>query len=89
MKDTCRLLDALKQWNPFARNTSLQDVVNCVTANEGVNVDKVLLVVRLIVESKVGEPIHEYSFKMKCQAVRLGSETATTNKDQQVQVDNN
>ena len=46
MKDTCRLLDALKQWNPFARNASLQGVVNGVTANEGVNVDKVL---RLIV----------------------------------------
>ena len=53
MKDTCKLLDALKRWNPFPRNTSLQGVVNGVAANEGVNVDKALPVVRLIVVSKV------------------------------------
>ena len=45
MKDTCRLLDALKQWNLFARNTSLHGVLNGVTANEVVNIDKVLPVV--------------------------------------------
>ena len=60
MKDTRRLLDALKQWNPFAPKTSLYGLVNGVTANEGVNVDKALPVVRLIVESKVGEHIQEY-----------------------------
>ena len=38
---------------PIARNTSLKGVVNGVTANDGVKVDKVLPVVRLIVESKV------------------------------------
>ena len=39
MKDTCRLLDALKQWNPCAPNTSLYGLVNGLTANEGANVD--------------------------------------------------
>ena len=51
MQDTYKLLDALKQCNPFAPNTSLHGLVNGVTANEGVNVDKALPVVRLIVES--------------------------------------
>ena len=88
MKDTCRLLDALKQWNPFAPKTFLYGLVNGVTANEGVNVDKVLLVVRLIVESKVGEHIQDYSFKMKCQADQLGSKTSIIIRDQQVQVEN-
>ena len=45
MKDTCRLLDALKQWNPCAPKTSLHGLVNGVIAKEGVNVDKALPVV--------------------------------------------
>ena len=45
MKDTCRLLDALKQWNPCAPKTSLYGLVNGVIAKEGVNVDKALPVV--------------------------------------------
>ena len=87
MQDTYKVLDALKQWNPFAPDTSLRGLVNRVTANEGVNVDKALQVGQLIVESMVGEQIQEYSFKRKCQAVTLVSKTAVTIKDQQVQVD--
>ena len=45
MKDTCRLLDDLKQWNPCAPKTSLYGLVNGVTPNEGVYVDKALPVV--------------------------------------------
>ena len=84
MQDTYKVMDALKQWNPFAPDTYLRGLVNGVTANEGVNVDKALQVGQLIVESIVGEQIQEYSFKRKCQAVILN--TAVTIKDQQVQV---
>ena len=42
MKDTCRLLDDLKQWNPCAHKTPLYGLVNGVTPNEGVNVEKTL-----------------------------------------------
>ena len=45
MKDTCRLLDDLKQWNPCAPKTSLYGLVNGATPNEGVYVDKALPVV--------------------------------------------
>ena len=45
MKDTCRLLDDLKQWNPCAPKTSLHGLVKGVTPNEGVYVDKALPVV--------------------------------------------
>ena len=88
MKNMCRILDALKQCNPFAPKTSLYGLVNGVTPNDGVNVDKALPVVWLIVESNVGEHIQEYSFKMKCQADPLGSKTSIMIKDQQVQVEN-
>ena len=57
MQDTYRLLDALEQWYPCSPNTSLHGLLNGVTANEGVNVDKTLPVVRLIVESKFGAHI--------------------------------
>ena len=83
-----RLPDALKRWTPFAPNTSLHGLVNGVTPTKGTNVDEALPVVRLIVESKVGEHIQEYPFKMKCQAVPIGSKTAITIKDQPIQFEN-
>ena len=45
MKDACRLLDDLTQWNPCVPKTSLNGLVNGMTPNEGVNVDKALPVV--------------------------------------------
>lgn len=87
MNDSYKLLNALKQWNPFAPDTTLQGLVNGVTANEGVNVDRALQVGQSILESMVGQNIQEYSFKRKCQAVTLGSKTAVTIKGEEVQVD--
>ena len=45
MKDTCRLLGDLKQWNQCAPKTSLYGLVNGVTPDEGVYVDNALPVV--------------------------------------------
>ena len=45
MKNTCKLLGDLKQWNQCASKTSLYGLMNGMTANEGVNVDKALPVV--------------------------------------------
>ena len=67
MKDTCRLLDDLKQWNTCEPNTSLYGLVNGVTPNEGVNVDKALPVVCLIVESKIGEHIQMFRCDCDCE----------------------
>jgi len=39
MKDTYKLFDALKQWDPYASDTSLRGLINRITANESVNAD--------------------------------------------------
>ena len=78
----------LKQWNSCAPKTSLYGLVNGVTHNEGVYVDKVLPVVLLLLNRRLENIIQEYSFKMKCQADPLGSKTSIMIKDQHVQVEN-
>jgi len=72
IKDTHKLLDALKQWDPFAPDTSLRGLINGITANESVNADKAHQVGQSILESMIGENTQEYSFKRKSQAVTLG-----------------
>ena len=55
MKYTCRLQDALKQWNLFVHGTSSYDLVNGLTANEGVNVDKSLPLPRVLIKNEMSD----------------------------------
>jgi len=87
MKDTFLVLEALKRWYPFGPDKSLRSLVNGVTADEVVNVDKAKQVGQGILQSMVGKNAHEYSFRRKNQVVTLGSKTSVTINDETVQVE--
>lgn len=46
-------VEALKQWDPFAPDTSLRGLINGITADESVNADKAHQIGQNVLESMV------------------------------------
>ena len=85
--DTLKVLDALKEWNPFSQDLTLHGIVNDITADDKVNIHKATDVGQVIIDSMVGKSVYELSFERKRQAVTLASRTSVIMNNEPVQVD--
>ena len=85
IKHTYKLTGCSEATDPVATNTSLHGLVNGVTANEGMNVDKASRLYDWFLEN-MSRSIHS-KWNVR-QSYLFGSKTDITIKDQHVQVEN-
>ena len=86
-EDTSKLLEALKDWEPFAPDPSLQSIYSGVLANSKVNVDNAKQVGESILNDMKGRSVGDYKFRHKDQAITLTSGSSIKVHRQQLQVD--
>ena len=86
-KDTHKVLNMLKDLDPFGSDPQLRGLVTGVYAHESVNADDAKAVGQLILDSMVGQSVRDISFQRKKQAVPLAVKTAVKVDDESVQID--
>ena len=74
-KDTHKVLNMLKDLDPFGSDPQLRGLVTGVYAHESVNADDAKAVGQLILDSMVGQSVRDISFQRKKQAVALAVKT--------------
>ena len=86
-EDTSKLLEALKDWDPFAPDPSVQSISSGVLANSKVNVDTAKQVGKSILNDMKGRSVRDCKFCHIDQAITLISGSNIKVHGQQVQVD--
>ena len=78
-------MQKLTECNPFAKDSSLSNVVTGVVANDDVNVHEYEAIGKNIVQKMVGQGIVTYSFKRRDKAKTLGdSSSVKVNAEQMI-----
>lgn len=86
-EDTSRLLETLKEWDPFAPDPSLRSISSGVLANGMVNVDNAKQIGKSILNDMKGKSVGDYTFHHKDRAITLASGSSIRVHGQKVQVD--
>ena len=55
--DTLKIFAGLKEWNPFSQDLTLHSIVNDITADDKVNIQKAKDVGQVIIDSMVGQSV--------------------------------
>ena len=84
---TTKILEYLKDRNPFRDNGSLLNIANGISAESNVNVDKAKEVGEHILDEMVGQSVLGFTFRKKNQAVTLDSRSSVKIDDELVQID--
>lgn len=87
VNDTLDLISYLRERDPFARDPSLFNIANGMTAQEGVNVERSRTVGEKILASMVGKSVEEFTFRKCDRAVTLNSRSTVKIKGESVKVD--
>ena len=87
VSDTLALFTYHKEKDPFTENPSLHNIANGMTAQQGVNVEKSGEIGCKILESMVGKPVEEFTFRKADQAMTLASRSTVKIKGETVVVD--
>ena len=81
-------MQKLTECNPFAKDSSLSNVVTGVVANDDVNVHEYEAIGKNIVQKMVGQGIVTYSFKRRDKAKTLGdSLSVKVNAEQMINLE--
>lgn len=87
VKDTCILLETLKEWNPFAPDSSLRSISSNMLATTSVNVDQAKQVGMGILNAMKGESVYNYKLRRKDKAITLACQHSISVRGETVQVD--
>jgi hypothetical protein len=88
VNDTLNIISFLRDRDPFVDTTSsLFNIANGLTAQEGVNVERSRVIGDKILASMVSKSVEEFTFRKANQAVTFGSNSAVKIKGQSVKVD--
>ena len=71
VSDALKLIRYLEERDPFTQNTSLLNIANGMTAQEGVNIEHSRDIGDKILESMVGKSVEDFTFQKADQAKTL------------------
>ena len=87
MKDTHTLLLTMSERNPFAESTSLRNIMTGVNATGDVDVCRAKEIGQKIMDSMMGIPVAQYTFKRSDQVTTLQSKSSVRVDGQPIHVD--
>ena len=87
MKDTQLILDGLVERSPFDDDPNLRSITSGIIADSNVNVDQAKDVGNNILRSMNGQPVKNYIFRKKAQAVKLTTKSSVQIDGEQVHID--
>lgn len=87
MKDTETILCALEDRNPFSPDSDLRNIMNGVTADPAVNVDKAKECGKKILTSMTGKSAESFVFRKSDQVITLASKSSVKIDGQLIQCD--